>query len=349
MKKDLEKLTRSNIWELKPYSSAREQYIGEDFVFMDANENPYGKTMNRYPDPLQRDLKKMLAEKENLLEDQVFIGNGSDEIFDLLVRAFCSPGKDNIVVMEPSYGMYEVMSKVNEVEVRKAALGEEFELQSEKVLNEVDEHTKIIVICSPNNPSGNMIDPEKIRYILDAFSGLVVLDEAYIEFAGQKGFVEELSVHPSLLILQTMSKAWGMAGVRIGKAFADVRILRVLNKIKYPYNVSRLNIRAAMKWLKKERTVQRRVRMIILQREWLARQLESFSFFQKVYPSQANFLLLKVDDPADLIQFLRQRRIIIRDRSNLKGCEQCIRISIGTARQNKQLVKALKIYERRML
>lgn len=349
MKKDLEKLTRPNIQELKPYSSAREQYIGEDYVFMDANENPYGKTMNRYPDPLQRDLKKMLAEKENLSEDQVFIGNGSDEIFDLVVRAFCSPGKDNIVVTEPSYGMYEVTGKINEVEVRKAPLGDEFELQPEMMLNEVDENTKIIVICSPNNPSGNTMDPGKIRYILQAFAGLVVLDEAYIEFTGQRGFIEELSVFPNLFILQTMSKAWGMAGVRIGKAFADVRILRILNKIKYPYNISRLNLRAGMKGLKREKTMKRKVRSIMLQREWLARQLESFSFVQKVYPSQANFLLLKVEDPLALILFLRQRKIIIRDRSNLKGCDQCIRISIGSDRQNKQLVKALQIFERRMI
>mgnify|MGYP006281492001 CR=1 FL=1 len=338
-------LVRDNVRQLVPYSAAREKYQGEGYVFLDANENPFGKSLNRYPDPYQKALKKKLAEIKGTDTAQIFIGNGSDEIIDLLIRAFCNPGKDNMIVPEPTYGMYEVAGNINDVEVRKPLLTEDFQPDTEEIFRHTDGRSKLIFLCSPNNPTGNLLNSGKVKEILDRFQGLVVLDEAYIDFSGDHGFLPLLGQYDNLIIMQTFSKAGGMAGIRLGYAFAEPEIIGILNKIKYPYNVNRVTQNLALKKIKKRKQLERKVKLINREKERLIDFFENCSFVTHVFPSDANFLLVKVSDPEGLVGFLAERRVIIRDRSGLPGCENSVRVTVGRPPENNRLMKFCREFE----
>jgi histidinol-phosphate aminotransferase len=341
----LDRLLRENIKKLIPYSSARNEYKGEASVFLDANENPYNEPVNRYPDPLQTHLKKEIARIKQVAPSAIFLGNGSDEAIDLVIRAFCEPGRDNIVSIDPTYGMYSVCAGVNNVEFRKVLLTPSFELNGESLLSATDAQTKIIFLCSPNNPTSNSFSGESIRTVLNQFEGIVVLDEAYIDFSLDKGFLPSLASRPNLVILQTLSKAWGMAGIRLGMAFADPQIIEVLTKIKYPYNINMLTMETALRSLKNSAGPQKWIEAILQQRSLLEKELLSFSFVSRVFPSDANFILVKVDNPRDLYQTLAGQKIIVRDRSGMSLCEGCLRITVGTADENARLLEAMKAYQ----
>ena len=339
-------IVRKNIKELVPYSSARELSAGEGFIMMDANENPFGKKLNRYPDPLQKDLKRKFAELENINPDKIFLGNGSDEIIDLVFRIFCRPAVDNIVTIEPTYGMYEVLARINEVEIRKVQLDSSFDLPADELLSTSDASTKVIILCSPNNPTGNLLDKEKVRYLLNNFYGIVLLDEAYIDFSDESGFIDELDEFPNLIILQTFSKGWGMAGIRVGKAFATKEIIDLLNKVKFPYNVSRVNQEIAQKAISRRRRIKSKINTIVKERRKLEKRLKFFSFIEKIFPSDANFLLIRVKDATGLMNFMSNSGIVLRDRSGLKGCMNCIRVTVGTPQQNRKLLKSFQKYQK---
>lgn len=339
-------LVRENVKQLVPYSAAREKYQGEGYIFLDANENPFGKFLNRYPDPYQKPLKKKIAELRGAELQQIFIGNGSDEIIDLVIRAFCNPGKDNMIVPEPTYGMYEVAGNINDVEVRKPGLTGDFHPNVDEIFRTVDPNTKLIFLCSPNNPTGNLLDPQKVKTILDRFQGLVILDEAYIDFSGDPGFLPVLGQYSNLIILQTFSKARGMAGIRLGYAFALPEIIGILNKIKYPYNVNRLTQRLALRKIEKRKQLERKVKLINREKEKLVDFFENCSFVEHVFPSDANFLLVKVSDPEGLVDFLADRRVIIRDRSGMPGCERSVRVTVGRPAENSRLMKYCRKFEK---
>ncbi|RZS97970.1 histidinol-phosphate transaminase [Cecembia calidifontis] len=345
----LEKLLRPHILHIKPYSSARDEYTGKVGVFLDANENPYGaltgEAFNRYPDPYQSDIKEKLALIKGLSTAQIFLGNGSDEAIDLLMRAFCVPGKDNIILLPPTYGMYEVSASINDIAVKRVNLSEEFQMRTEAILEAVDEFTKIIFICSPNNPSGNKMDRDAIRKIITSFHGLVVVDEAYIDFSDEPSFTTELSNFPNLLVMQTFSKAWGLANLRIGMAFASESIIRILNLIKPPYNISGLTQQKVLDSLEQADKIDGLVKNVLTERIYLKQELEKLPFVLKIYPSHANFLLVKMDHARKIYEFLIHEMIIVRDRSKVVLCEDCLRISVGAREENKQLIEALKRYE----
>lgn len=341
----LDRLLRENIKNLIPYSSARNEYTGEASVFLDANENPFNAPVNRYPDPLQTHLKKEIARIKQVDPSSVFLGNGSDEAIDLVIRAFCEPQQDNIVSIDPTYGMYSVCAHVNNVEFRKVLLTPSFELDVNTLLSATDAQTKIIFLCSPNNPTSNRFSGESILAVLNAFEGIVVLDEAYIDFSRDKGFLPSLSSWPNLVILQTLSKAWGMAGIRLGMAFADPQITAVLTKIKYPYNINMLTLETALGSLKNSSGPQKWIEAILSQRSLLEKELEAFSFVSRVFPSDANFLLVKVENPRALYQYLAGQEIIVRDRSGMSLCEGCLRITVGTPNENARLLEAIKAYQ----
>ncbi|MFN8714523.1 MAG: histidinol-phosphate transaminase [Bacteroidota bacterium] len=332
---DFQKLLRANIRDLIPYSSARAEFKGSASVWLDANENAFGSPLetayNRYPDPMQMKLKKQLSGIKGLLPDCMFVGNGSDEAIDLLIRACCNPGIDNVLICPPTYGMYEVSANINNVEVRRVQLLPDFQLDLERISEAVDEQTKIIFLCSPNNPTGNCLNREDIEIVLNNFNGLVVIDEAYINFSRQRSFIPELTEYPNLVILQTLSKAWGLAGLRIGMAFAAPEIIEVMNKIKPPYNVSEVTQTLAAEALSKTEEINKQIRETVQQREWLKQELAQFSFVQKIYPSDANFLLVKMDDPKTVYNHLSSKGIVVRDRSSVSGCEGCLRITVGTS------------------
>jgi histidinol-phosphate aminotransferase len=337
---NIEQLLRENIRKLKPYSSARDEFSGEAEVFLDANENPYNSPWNRYPDPRQIKLKKIVGEIKKISSDHIFLGSGSDEPIDLLIRAFCEPHSDNIVSISPSYGMYKVAADVNAVKVIEVPLTEDFELDSDGLLKASNENTKVVFLCSPNNPSGNALDHESLIKIIDNFNGIVVIDEAYIDFCPEKSFLPLLNQYPNLVILQTFSKAWGMAGLRLGMAFASVPIIDILSRIKYPYNLSILTQQKAMELLslnKKKAWVE----IILKERTKLIKELSRFSFVKKIYPSDANFILVKTEDPKGIYQFLVKENIIVRDRSSVFLCEGCLRISVGSPEENSILLIAL--------
>ena len=346
---DLNKLHRENIRTLIPYSSARNEYKGDASVFLDANENPYNEPVNRYPDPLQVQLKEQIARIKNVNPTTIFLGNGSDEAIDLVIRAFCEPGQDNIVAIDPTYGMYKVCADINHVEYRKVLLTPSFELDVESMLARTDNHSKIIFLCSPNNPTSNSFSRKDILRIIKAFAGIIVIDEAYVDFSSGEGFLPSLAEFPNLVILQTFSKAWGMAGIRLGMAFADNQIIAVLTKIKYPYNINVLTLETALKSLKNPRGKEKWVSAIIQQRGILEKELAAFSFIVKVYPSDANFLLVKVIGPRDIYQYLIAQKIIVRDRSGVSLCEGCLRITVGTKDENLRLLEALKAYQQSRL
>ncbi|MDR1500511.1 MAG: histidinol-phosphate transaminase [Tannerellaceae bacterium] len=342
---DLQKLLRPNIRSLKPYSSARSEFHGEASVFLDANENPYEGPYNRYPDPMQRLLKDRLSSLKGVDGANIFVGNGSDEAIDIVIRAFCEPRADSLVTISPSYGMYEVAAAVNDVRCIKVPLDAGFRLNSRAVLEAAgrEASAKLIYLCSPNNPTGNLLDRRGIAYLLERFRGIVVVDEAYIDFApSSPSFAHELSEHPNLIVLQTLSKAWGAAGLRLGMAFAAEWIIDVMNNIKYPYNVSRPAQEEALAILGREQLMKDRLTSILGERSRLEEALGRLSFVERIYHSDANFLLVKVCDANRTYKHLVERKVIVRNRHTVALCEGCIRITVGTPRENDVLVEALK-------
>jgi len=342
---DIKNLQRENIKNLRPYSTARDEYKGQASVYLDANENSFGSPLpenfNRYPDPLQLDLKDALSKIKGVPIENTFLGNGSDEAIDLLYRAFCNPGKDNVIILPPTYGMYEVSANINDVEVRKVNLLPNFQLDLNGIAEAIDENTKLIFICSPNNPTGNSIVRTDIETVLANFKGLVVIDEAYINFAKQRTFIQELTEYPHLVILQTFSKAWGLAGLRLGMAFASSIVIDIMNKVKAPYNISQSTQDLALAALQNVAQVNEWIKVIVSERELLSTKLLALSMVKKVYPSDANFILIEVEDALGTYNALVEQGIIIRDRSKVSLCEGCLRITVGTPAENEILLSAL--------
>ncbi|MES2455331.1 MAG: histidinol-phosphate transaminase [Bacteroidota bacterium] len=353
---DINNLQRENIKNLKPYSTARDEYKGHASVFLDANENSYGSPLfndaedgegaqqnyNRYPDPLQLDLKDAISKIKGVPIENTFLGNGSDEAIDLLYRAFCEPGRDNVIILPPTYGMYEVSAGINNVEARKVNLLPNFQLDLEGIAAAIDAQTKLIFICSPNNPTGNSINRTDIETVLANFQGLVVIDEAYINYAKQKTFIQELTEYPNLVVLQTFSKAWGLAALRLGMAFAARPVIDVFNKVKPPYNINQATQDIALKALQNIEQVNEWIKITVADREQLTVDLEALEIVKKVYPSDANFVLAEVIDAKAVYDALVDQGIIIRDRSKVTLCEGCLRITIGTGKENGILLEALK-------
>lgn len=345
---DLNKIIRPNIQKLTPYSSARDEFSGEAKVFLDANENSLGspltKWYNRYPDPHQRAVKEKLIAIKGLPADHIFLGNGSDECIDLLFRCFCQPGKDNVIICPPTYGMYEVSANINDVAIKKLPLLEDFQLDLVHLEQQVDEYTKLVWLCSPNNPTGNSLSRGDIEMVLNNFNGIVVIDEAYINFSRQKSFLQELADYPNLVVMQTFSKAWGLAGLRLGMCFASAAIIEVLNKVKPPYNVNQATQELALQALEEVGQVNDMIKLLVDMRVALAEVLLSMPTVEKVYPSDANFILVKIKDARKIYEFLLTRGIVLRDRSNVKLCEDCLRITVGTEKENTMLVDAMQAW-----
>ncbi len=342
---NIERLLRSNIRDLQPYSSARDEFKGEASVYLDANENPYNEPFNRYPDPLQWKVKEEISKVKLVPAENIFLGNGSDEPIDLLYRAFCEPRIDNVVAIEPTYGMYKVSAAINDVEYRKVMLNENFDFRADELLNATNINTKLIWLCSPNNPTGNSLNREEIVKILKAFEGIVVLDEAYIDFASEGSFSAFLDEYPNLVILQTFSKAWGSAAIRLGMAFASTEIISVLNKIKYPYNINILTQKQALKALANADQVKTWVKILLDERTKLVQELQTLSFVQHIYPTDANFVLVKVADANALYQYLVEKSIIVRNRNTVSLCLGCVRITVGTPSENHTLLEELKNFK----
>jgi len=339
---NLDKLLRNNIRSLQPYSCARDEFKGEASVYLDANENPYNAPFNRYPDPLQWEVKEQITRVKGVPSENIFLGNGSDEPIDLLFRAFCEPRIDNVVAIEPTYGMYKVSANINDVEYRKVLLDENFQFSADKLLDATNLYTKIIWLCSPNNPTGNSLDRAEIIKLLTSFEGIVVLDEAYIDFAAEGSFSEMLSHYPNLVILQTFSKAWGSAAIRLGMAFASTEIIAVLNKIKYPYNINILTQKQALLALKNDAQVKQWVKTLLTERAVLVEALQKLPIVQHIYPTDANFVLVRVDDANALYHYLVDKSIIVRNRNTVSLCLGCVRITVGTPEENQILLEELK-------
>lgn len=345
--KTLQELTRPNIWKLKPYSSARDEYQGaEASVFLDANESPFNTPYNRYPDPMQQELKLQLSVVKQVSPRCIFLGNGSDEPIDLVFRAFCEPGRDNVVAIDPTYGMYKVCADINNVEYRKVLLDEEFQFTADSLLAAADAHTKLIFLCSPNNPTGNDLLRSEIEKLLCTFDGLVVLDEAYIDFSSAPSFLTELGKYPNLILLQTFSKAWGSAAIRLGMAFASEEIVTILSKIKYPYNVNALTQQQALAMLKRREEVADWVETLRQERSHLAEEFRRFPFTKRLFPSDANFFLVRVTDAVAIYNYLVGEGIIVRNRHTVSLCGNCLRITVGTRAENDVLIEALEKYEK---
>ena len=346
---DVDKIVRENIQKLKPYSSARSEYRGEAEIFIDANENAYGSPLdenyNRYPDPLQWALKKELSKIKGVPPQNIFIGNGSDEVIDIAFRIFCKPGQDNVIVCPPTYGMYKVCADINDVEAKEVLLTGDFQLNVEGILSAVDTNTKLLFICSPNNPTGNDMNRMDIELLLNNFPGIVIIDEAYINFSRQKTFIQELTEYENLIVMQTLSKAWGLAALRLGLGFASEKIIDLFNRVKPPYNVNLSSQQLGIKALANIKEVNANIINTIQQRNWVHDQLQQFNFVQIIYTSDANFILVKVNNADKLYQYLLLNRIIVRNRSKEPLCNNCIRITIGTEKENQQLINTLKSYE----
>lgn len=343
---DLNNLLRENIKNLVPYSSARDEFKGEAQVFLDANENSFGspltKWYNRYPDPLQKKVKQKLSEIKGVPVENIFLGNGSDECIDILLRAFCEPGKDNIIICPPTYGMYEVSANINDIQVKKVPLTPSFQLDLPAIEEAVDDHTKMIFLCSPNNPTGNSLNKDDVEVILNNYFGLVVIDEAYINFSRFRSFIQELNDYPNICVLQTLSKAWGLAALRVGIAFASEAIIQIMNKIKPPYNINQASQELALKALEEVGQVNAMIQEIVKQRGELIDQLSKLSIVLKIHPSDANFLLVKVINAREIYDFLLTKGIVVRDRSKVELCEGCLRITVGTPKENNELIRELK-------
>jgi len=341
----LDQLVRPNVREMAPYSCARNEFHGDASVFLDANENPYNSAYNRYPDPLQWKLKERIAELKGVDVNSIFLGNGSDEAIDLPMRIFCEPQSDNIVSMWPSYGMYETAAAMNNIAFKKVELNESFEIDANRILDAVDKHTKLIFLCSPNNPTGNCLNPDAIIQIIKSFDGIVILDEAYGDFSSAPSFLQRLKQFSNLIVLQTMSKAWGAAGIRLGMAFASPEIIALYNKVKYPYNINILTQERALELLNNSGKMKEQLASILAERTRLKRQLTEFSFVKKIYPTDANFLLVNVG-AADLIyDYLMNKGVIVRNRNSVSLCLGCLRITVGTPTDNDSLINALKQYK----
>lgn len=343
---DLNNILRENVKKLIPYSSARSEFEGDAQIFLDANENSLGsvldKNFHRYPDPLQKQLKEKISSIKNVAVENIFVGNGSDEAIDLLIRAFCNPGADNIFICPPTYGMYEVAAEINDVAINKILLSENFQLDINAIEPAINANTKLIFVCSPNNPTGNLFDAKSIEWLLKKFNGIVVIDEAYIDFASAASWTKKLDEYPNLVVLQTLSKAWGLAGLRIGFAYASKDIIHVLNKIKPPYNVSEATQQLALKALQNEQSAKEKTSVLIQQKERLLKDFTAFDFIKKIYPSDANFILIKVDDATNLYKYLLSKNIVVRNRSNQPLCENSLRVTVGTAEETYALLNALK-------
>jgi histidinol-phosphate aminotransferase len=341
---NIKKLIRLNIAGLKPYSSARDEYqaTGSEMVFLDANENPFQSDVNRYPDPQQRNLKIELAKLKNVLAENILLGNGSDEVLDLLFRAFCEPGKDNIITLPPTYGMYKVLANINNIENREILLNSDFEPNVPEILNSVDQDSKIIFLCSPNNPTGNSFPENSVIEILLNFKGLVIIDEAYIDFSAKESWLKRLGEFPNLVITQTLSKAFGMAGIRLGICYASSGVIEILNKIKPPYNVNELTQVRALNRILDIQNVNSEVAELLKERKHLKKALNKVKFITYIYPSDANFILVKVDDANKRYQQLLQKGIVIRNRTSQPRCENTLRLTVGTAQENQKLIEALK-------
>ena len=345
MRIDITSLLRPHLRQLQPYTSARDEYSGSEGVFLDANENPFGSStsqdFNRYPDPYQTALKEEIAKIKGASPAQLFLGNGSDEAIDLLFRAFCIPGQDNVILLPPTYGMYGVSAAINGVEVRNVSLTPEFQLQPEKILAAKDAHSKILFICSPNNPSGNAVKREDIIFLLENFSGIVVVDEAYIDFYEGASLLTVLDQHPNLLVMQTLSKAWGLASLRLGMAFASPELIRVLNQIKPPYNISGLTQDTVLSALQNKEKVDEFIQLILEEREFLRKELERLPYILRVHNSDANFLLVQFEHPNQVYEDLVKEKIIVRNRSSVLHCTGCLRITVGTRAESIALLQAL--------
>ncbi|MDQ3322841.1 MAG: histidinol-phosphate transaminase [Acidobacteriota bacterium] len=346
---DLDELVRENIKNLTAYSSARKEFSGAATIFLDANENSFGSPLpenyNRYPDPLQTAIKQKIAGWNNIKPTEIFVGNGSDEAIDLLFRIFCRPQTDNVLICPPTYGMYEVSAEINDIKIKRANLTEDFRLDLTAINNAIDANTKLLFICSPNNPTGNCFRREDILKLAQDFHGIVVVDEAYIHFSDEKSIVAELMNLPNLVVLQTFSKAWGLAGLRVGLAFADEKIIRLFNRVKPPYNVSEIAQKAILKAFENEREVEKTIAEIVAEREKLVENLKVFSFITKIYPSDANFVLVKTTDAERTYRFLLDEKIVVRNRNNVELCFGCLRITVGAPDENRSLLKSLKKYE----
>ncbi len=340
--KDLTQLARESVLKMKPYSSARDEYQGEASVFLDANENPFNSPYNRYPDPLQWAVKEKIAALKGVRKENILLGNGSDEPIDLLMRAFCDPGKDAVTSISPSYGMYEVSAEVNNVEFRKVRLTSDFQLDTDELLRVAGEDSKLIYLCSPNNPTGNNLSRQEIYKVLNAFQGLVVIDEAYIDFSSEPSFLSELDEYSNLVVLQTFSKAWGAAAMRLGMAFASPAIISVLNKIKYPYNINQLTQEYALRLLTEVDRVKEQLVKILKGRTTLERRLRELPCVKKIYPSDANFILVQVTDANGIYNHLVGKGIIVRNRTNVVLCEGCLRITVGTEEEYEQLLNEME-------
>lgn len=341
--KPLQQLTRPNIWSLAPYSSARSEYSGRlAHVFLDANENPYNDPYNRYPDPLQHEVKERLSNIKGVPEECIFLGNGSDEAIDLVFRCFCEPRKDNVVAICPTYGMYEVCANINDVEYRNVMLDEQYQIEADRILAVCDDNTKAIWLCSPNNPTGNSLNREEIIKVIEQFQGIVVVDEAYIDFSREIPITRQLSKYPNLIVLQTMSKAWGSAAIRLGMAFASKEIIELFNKVKYPYNVNLLTQKQALQRLTDTHAVEQWVKLLLQERGRMMLAFSELKICQKVYPTDANFFLVKVDDAQKTYDYLVDKGIIVRNRTHVQLCHNCLRITIGTKEENSELLGALR-------
>jgi histidinol-phosphate aminotransferase len=330
---------------LKPNSCARDEFQGEASAFLDANENPFNNPYNRYPDPLQWKLKESITAKKKIPSTHIFLGNGSDEAIDLIFRVFCEPAQDNVVAISPTYGMYQVSADINHVEYRKVQLNDDFTLNAKRLLESVDEHTKVIFLCSPNNPSGNLLDRTEVLYVLENFDGIVVIDEAYVDFSPEESWLEHLTHFPNLIVLQTFSKAWGLAGVRLGMAFASPEIIVFFNKVKYPYNVNILTQELVLEHLQFESRKRSWVSLLLNERERLIAELNQLPYLNTIYPSSANFVLVKINDANAIYNYLIEKSIIVRNRNTVVLCEGCLRITVGTPDENNLLIKALKAYK----
>ena len=340
---DLEQLVRKNIWNLEPYSSARDEFQGEASVFLDANENPFNTPYDRYPDPKQWAVKELLATRKGVRKEQIMLGNGSDEPIDLVVRIFCEPGIDNVVALDPTYGMYKVAAQTNNVKYREVALNNNLDFEASELLKVCDKHTKLIFLCSPNNPTGNSLNEDEILKTIEQFNGIVIVDEAYIDFSTRDSFLKNLNNYSNLIVLQTFSKAWASAGIRLGMAFASEEIIGLFNKVKYPYNINLLTQKYALDLLNNYPKIKNWIAMILKEREGLRKELDRLFCVEKVYPTDANFLLVKVKDANKTYQFLVNRGIIVRNRNNVTLCDNCIRITVGTKAENQMLVETLKM------
>ncbi|WP_185148892.1 histidinol-phosphate transaminase [Empedobacter brevis] len=342
---NLDSIIRPNVKAMKAYSSARDEFqeINDDFIFLDANENPFNNGLNRYPDPLQRNVKSILSKLKNVAAEQILLGNGSDEVLDLIFRAFCEPNQDNVIAISPSYGMYRVLANLNAVEYRKSLLSEaDFQPKIEDIFSKVDDHTKMIFLCSPNNPTGEIIKRESILEIVNRFNGLVIIDEAYIDFATEPSWIGEIKNYPNVIVTQTLSKAVGLAGIRLGILYASQEIVDVLNKIKPPYNINQLTQLKAIEILNDYRKVIETTNTILQQKQVLENALTEISFVEKIYPSDANFILIKVDNANKRYNQLVEKGIVIRNRNNDDLCKNCLRITVGTEVENQKLIQTFK-------